>query len=206
MHLNRKKAPITWPIPKKGTKYIAAGMGEKSIPLYIIIRDVMKMAETRKEVKKILNEKIVRVNGKIVRNEKYPLSLYDILSLKDKNYRIILKNKKFGIEETKETNKKVVKVIGKKILKGKKIQINLSDGRNYLVKEKIDIGDSVVIDLINRKIIEVLKFEKGKKVLVIKGKHIGKIGIIEEIEDKNCKIKVDGEKINIKKDYLMIIK
>ena len=47
---------------------------------------------------------------------------------------MVLKNEKLNIEEIKESeaNTKVAKIIEKKMLKGKRIQINLSDGRNFL--------------------------------------------------------------------------
>jgi len=53
------------------------------------------------------------------------------------------KNKKLQLLkiEPEESNKKICKVIGKKVLKNKKVQLNLFDGRNILVKEdKFSVG------------------------------------------------------------------
>ena len=90
--------------------------------------------------------------------------------------------------------------MGKKILGKDKIQLNLSDGRNILTKEKADVGDSVVFNFKQNKIEKIIKMEKGKKGFVVKGKHIGVKGKIEDIIERGGKkiaeIK-DDKKINV---------
>jgi len=210
MHLKRSRIPRTWPLPRKGTKYLIrpAYNLKNGIPLLIVLRDILKVVKTRKEVKRILNLKKVKVNGKIVRDESLPLSLFDNLSLENQNFKIVLKNKKFGVEESKETGEKIIKVIGKKMLKKGVLQINLSDGRNYLTREKVNIGDSVLADLKENKIKKILEFKKGCKILFISGKHISKIGIVEEIDEekKRIIIKFENEKINSRLEDLIVIK
>jgi len=209
MHLKRNSMPRTWPLKRKGTKYVAipsSGLS-KSIPLVVVLRDILDLAKTRREAKKLINQKKVKVNLKIVRDENFPLSLFDILSLENKNLKLILENKKFNIIEVKgkETEEKIVKVIGKKVLKGNKIQVNLSDGRNYLTKEKIKTGDSVVLNFKENKISEILPFKDNSKVVFIAGKHLGETGTIDKI-DKMVIVKIGNEKINSKSENLMIIK
>ncbi len=213
MHLKRSKKPKTWPLAKKGTKYLVRPSHslKKAIPLLIVLKDIIKIAKNKKEVKKILNFGKIKVNGKTVREEKYPLILFDNLSLDNKNFKLVLKNKKFDIVEIKEedANKKISKIVGKKILKREKIQINLADGRNYLIgKEKVKVGDSVVIDLKQNKIMEILPFKEKCRILFIAGKHIGEEGIIEEIDEKSkiITLKVGEEKLNSRLRSLMVIK
>ncbi len=213
MHLKRSKKPKTWPLAKKGTKYLVRPSHslKKAIPLLIVLKDIIKIAKNKKEVKKILNFGKIKVNGKTVREEKYPLILFDNLSLDNKNFKLVLKNKKFDIVEIKEedANKKISKIVGKKILKRGKIQINLADGRNYLIgKEKVKVGDSVVIDLKQNKIMEILPFKEKCRILFIAGKHIGEEGIIEEIDEKSkiITLKVGEEKLNSRLRSLMVIK
>ena len=86
-----------------------------------------------------------------------------------------------------------------------RVQINLSDGKNYLSNEKIKVGDSVVVNLKEKRIIGVLPFKEKCKVLFVSGKHIGEVGIVEKI-DRVVEVKVEDKKINSKKENLMVIK
>jgi len=212
MHLKRNKIPKTWPLPRKGKKYIVRpshGL-KNSIPLLIVLRDILRLVKTRKEAKKLLSLGKIRINGKMIRDERFPLTLFDNLSLKDKNFKLIYKNKKFDVIEIsgKEAEEKIAKIIGKKILKGNKIQVNLNDGKNYLLNEKVKVGDSAIINLKENKISEVLPFKKGCKIMFIAGKHVGEVGEVEAIDEKKkiIVLKVGNEKINSKIDNLMVIK
>ncbi len=212
MYLKRSKIPKTWPLPRKGKKYIVRPLHNlrNSIPLLIILRDVLKLVGTRKEVKKILSSGKIKVNGKVVRDERFPLTLFDNLNLDNKNFKLVYKNKKFDIVKIKdkEAEEKIAKVIGKKILKGNRMQVNLSDGRNYILKEKVKVGDSIIIDLKENKISKILPFKEGCKIMFISGKHVGEVGEVEAIDEKRKIIilKVGDEKINSKIDNLMVIK
>jgi len=205
MHLKRKALPKIWPVSKKGTKYLVVA-AERGLPVLIAIRDMLKFAEDKKEVKKILNAKLVLVNNKIVNDIRFALKLFDVLKLKDKYYRLTIKNRKYDFKEIKEkeAKEKIVKIIGKKVCKGKKIQINLDDGRNYFTKEKFKLGDSVLIDF-KEGIKKFIPLKEKSKVFIKKGKHIGKEGIIEKISEKLAEIKIDAEKINVNLDSLIAI-
>jgi len=205
MHLKRKDIPKTWPVPKKGTKYLVSP-AEKGLPILLAVRNMIKFAENKKEVKKILNAKLILVNNKIVRNIKFALKLFDVLRLKDEYYRLTIKNKKYSFEEIKEKEgkEKIVKIIGKKICKGKKVQINLDDGRNFFTKEKFKIGDSVLVDF-KEGIKKFISLKEKSKVFVKKGKYIGKIGMIEKLSNKLAEIKIDDERINVNLDSLIAI-
>ena len=72
------------------------------------------------------------------------------------------------------------KVIGKKLLPNKKQQINLTNGKNLLTSEKVNVGDFVLIGDEN-KIVKVIALKKDVEVIAIKGKHIGKEGKIKDI-------------------------
>lgn len=209
MHQKRNKTPKIWPIPRKGTKYVvrAVHAQKKGIPLLIVLRNILKIAKDRKEAKMLLNLGKIKVNGKIIREEKFPLLLFDILNLAEKNFKLILKNKKFAVLEIKDKKlEKIVKVVGKKLVGKGKMQINLADGRNYLFDKKVRVGDSVVVDLEANKIVEVLPFEKGRKIMFIAGKHLGEEGEVESIDEKTANIKVENEKINAKLNNLIVIK
>ena len=57
MHLKRQKIPKNWPIKRKGTKYLVRPNSNltKGIPILIILRDMLKVAQNRREVKRIIH-------------------------------------------------------------------------------------------------------------------------------------------------------
>ena len=188
-----------WPVPKKGTKYVAVSLHNKnnSIPLSVIIRDILKLVKSVKELKKILNEKLIKINGKIIKDIKYPVELFDIININGKNYKTNFNGKKMFFEEIKKDDgSKVLKIIGKKNLGNNKIQFNLMDGRNIISDEKANVNDSVVFDFNNKKIRKIVKMEKGNTAFVVSGKNSGMKGKIIEILNRDNKklATVDAEK------------
>jgi small subunit ribosomal protein S4e len=208
MHLKRKTIENFWSIPRKGTKYVAVPNHNQreALPLVIVMRDILKLVRNTKELKKLLHEKQVLINHKLVHETNYPISLFDILTLPlaKKNYKAMLsKNKKLILEEIseKDSNTKVFKVISKKILDGKRNQINLMHGKNILSKEKVETGNSIIFDLKENKIVKIIPMEKSRTAYVIKGKHAGETGKINEIVERGgkkiAKISSESEKINV---------
>lgn len=212
-YIKRNKASKIWPIQRKGTKYVVVPSSnrEDGIPLLILVRDVLGFVKTKKELKKILNDKNIEVNGKLVCDEKRALLLFDVLYLKSMNkyYRLeVNEKKKFCLEEIseKESVHKISKVSGKKMLKNKKLQINLQDGTNLLSDTKVKVGDSALINLKDKKIEEILPIKEKSKVLVIKGKHIGKKGEILKIDGEEILLKTETEEIKIKEEEIIVLK
>jgi len=210
-HLKRIAMPRSWPMPKTGTKYLVkARPGRKnefSLPLLIVLRDLLDIVKTKSEAKKVLFMKEVSVNGKIVGDYKFPVSIFDIISIPKmkKSYKIIVKeNGKLGIEETKDETK-LSKVIGKTILSGKKTQINLFDGNNMLSNDKIKINDSIVMSLKDKKIVKILPLKEKARVSIIGGKNIGKEGIIEKIEDNQVIVNIEKKDVNIRLNNILVI-
>lgn len=201
-HKVRNKLPANWPLPRKGNKYfaIASHSSNEGIPVRIALRDILKIANTAKEVRLMLLNKEVKINGKIRVDSKFPVKINDVVSLKNtkKNYRLVVAGKKLKFEEVsdKEANKKIVKVVGKVLLSKGKYQINLEDGTNYLSKENFKTGNSAVINFIENKIEKIIEIKENAEVKVISGKHAGKEGKILTVipEKKECLIKfVEGE-------------
>lgn len=187
-HLKRQNMPKNWPVIRKGNAFIVNPLSKKGIPLLTILRDLLKIAQTRKEVKKAIQKKHLLINNKAVKDEKIGMTLFDTLSIIPSKiyYRLELsENGKFELKQIKEeeTNTKIVKVINKKVLPGKKIQLNLSDGWNFLVEPKFKcmINDSILINFKDKKIEKCLQLKEKANAIVFVGKHSGKIGQIEKI-------------------------
>ena len=208
MHLKRHKIGKFWPVPRKGTKYLAVATHNKNdaIPLVVVVRDVLKLVKNKKELQRIINERKIQINHKEIRETNYPVCLFDVINLPDikKNYRAMLStNKKMIFEEIpeEEAKTKIFKVISKKTLSNKKMQLNLIHGKNIISNEKIKTGDSVVLNLKDNKILKIIPMKEGTNVFVIKGKHAGHQGKIQEIMDRGgksiAKIISDEGKVNV---------
>ncbi len=210
-HLKRHAVPKEWPIARKGTTFVVKNTS-KGVPILIVLRDMLKITQNRREVKKAIHMKHLMISNKLVNDEKKCLELFDILTIipSKKNYRIILSEKgKYDLEEISEKDAKIkiAKIIEKKSLKNKKIQLNLGDGRNYISDIKCEVNDSVIIDLEKKKISKHIPLKEKSPVLVIGGKHAGLKGTIEKIipELKMAEVKTKEDKFNVLIKQLMVI-
>ncbi len=215
LHLKRIVAPKTWLLLRKHNKYItrpSAGPHSFnfSIPMSFFLKEI-GFASTTKEGKKILNNKVVLVDGRRIKDIKFPVGLMDSINIKDVNgfYRIILDEKgRLKILEIKESevNTKLSRVNNKTAVKKAKIQLNLSDGKNILTDNKdIKTADTLVLELPSQKIKTVLKFEKGSLALLIGGRHMGSFGVIEDIKNNIIKIKSDKLTFNTQKHFVFVV-
>lgn len=226
-HQKRIAAPRSWRIGRKTAYWTVKPRpgphpGDRSMPLLLIIRDMLKLADSSKEAKRILNEGEVVVNGRVRKDLKFPVGIFDILSIpRIKDNYIVLLDKKGKLSLVKigqeEASKKLCRVNGKRMLKGGQIQLNLHDGRNILLEEeraeKIKTKDSLLISLPDTEILQHFAYKKGSKVMVIGGKHSAQTGEIEEIrtvqspESNVVKIKPFGEEGTFETidDYVFVV-
>jgi len=213
-HMKRHMAPKRWPIKRKGTKFVVRSNFNptRGIPLLVVLRDMLRICQNRKEVKKAIYEKKIFVNCKEAKDEKNPLLLFDTLSIipAEKYYRIILSaNGKYSLGEIneKESGQKITKIMDKKILKGKKIQLNMRDGNNFISDIKCNMEDSALIDLKNKKIIKCLPLKEKANIFVVEGKHAGSKGVIEKLklERKMAKLNIEGKEINVLIKQIMVV-
>ena len=212
-YLKRQKVPKNWPIKRKGTTYVVTPNFNitKGIPVLIILRDILQVAQNRKDVKRIIHAKQILLNNKPVKDEKNNAVLFDTLSIipTKKFYCLGLSDKgKFDVKEidAKDAGQKIAKITNKKVIKGKKIQLNLSDGTNFLSDVKCKVKDSVLINLLEKKIETVIPLKEKTKAIVFEGKHAGESGTIHELKDKTAKVKIGNKTVEILIKQLMAIK
>lgn len=214
-HLKRLTMPKSWPIKRKGIMFTTRPNPGKNfkytLPLVVVLRDLLKKGNTAREVKFIVKEKQVLIDGKRVTEIKYPVGLMDVVSFPDVNedYRILLTTKgkltANKIEKAK-AKIKVTKIVGKTMI-GKKIQLNLFDSRNIIIdKDMGKVSDSVIIEVPEQKISKVLALKKDAYVMLIAGNYMGHHGLVENIGEKNIIINLsDGSKIETSKDYAYVL-
>ncbi len=199
MHMKRLGVSKHIPVKKKESKFIvcpAAGPHAKRecIPLQIILRDILKYADTAKEAKKILAHGDVFVDGTKKGDHKYPVGLMDVVSIpKTKEYyRVIAKEGKLVLAKiTKEkAERKLVRINNKTTIKTGASQLNLHDGRNITIavkdakkpkEDKYNTGDTIIISLPDQKIEKQLEMKEGNMAMITKGKHAGVTGKVKKI-------------------------
>ncbi|MBI2448964.1 hypothetical protein HYV49_01575 [Candidatus Pacearchaeota archaeon] len=210
MHQKINIIPKTWAIKRKDRKFVVTSMHmrRQGIPLLIAMRDILCVVSDRRELGIALRDGKIKINNKIVKEDRFPLLLMYVLSFDSKHYRVLINDKgKFNFEEISEKDAKEItlKVIGKKILKKGKIQFNLSGGHNLIGNEEIKIGNSIVLDIDKNEVKKILRLEKGAHAIVIGGRHMGKFGSINHIEDKLAKIEGKNVHINVNLNNIMAI-
>jgi len=192
-HLKRLPAPRSWSIPRKTHFWIVRpspgphGIGE-SVPLGSILRDMLKVCDTAREARHILNNRGVLVDGRAVTDPKFPVGLMDVLTLSQTkaHYRMLVDTRGrmslVGIEEG-EATWKLCRVEDKTTVRGGKTQINLHDGRNLVLpKDSYKTGTTVKMNVPGQKVVEHYELSKGAPVLVTAGQHVGEIAHVLEVQ------------------------
>jgi small subunit ribosomal protein S4e len=197
--LKRKPAPRFWPIHRKELPWIVKpSPGSHSLqnclPITLVLRDILGVAQTRKEAKMILSEGKVQVDGKVRRKDDFPVGLMDIISMPEMNkyYRVMPSHKGLILNSIskQESNFKLVRVEDKTTTRNG-IQIALHDGSNMLVKVAdpknpkevtYDTFDVLKITYPEKQVALRLRTKEGNLAVITGGKNIGKYGKIVEIE------------------------
>jgi len=216
-HLKRIAAPRTWLIKRKQATFITrsnpgAHTQELSMSLSSVLTMLAKVVKTSKEVKYILTEKQVLVDGKVRRESKHPVGLMDVISLPKigEFYRMLMDKKGrlciVKISE-KESKMKLSRIQSKTIMQGNKIQLNMEDGRSLVVdKDTYKTGDVLELELPSQKIKSHLTFDKKMSVLLLGGKRAGATGVIDEINENTIMYSAaSGEKYETLRKYAFIV-
>jgi small subunit ribosomal protein S4e len=218
--LKRKPAPRFWPIHRKEAVWIVRPSSgphslEKCLPLSVVLRDILEVAETRKEAKKAITQGKVYVDGRVRRKDDFPVGLMDVISMPDLNqyYRVLPSHKGLFLNpiSKEEASFKLMRVEDTTIVKNGKSQVALHDGTNILAKAENPEASSGVdyetfatlkVGLPEKQVLDQIKTKQGNIAIITGGKNIGKQGKIVEIEKtvakkrRNALIVVEDEKGN----------
>lgn len=191
-HLKRIAIPKEIPLEgKKHNTWLVRGLPgahpfSMSMPLAVLLRDVLKIAKTLKEAETILSQRLVLVDGKPRTEPKFPVGFMDIIDIPQagKTYRIIVNSHGYLLPReisNKQKNVKLARVEKKFVVPGSKIAITLHDGKTLQVDKQLKIGDTVQVTLPKPSIQGVLPLKPGARCLVREGKHAGTLATLEEI-------------------------
>ena len=201
--LKRKPAPRFWPIHRKEDPWVVKPSSgphslQNCLSVTLVLRDILGVAETRREAQIELHQGKVLVDGKI-RKDDFPVGLMDVISIADANkyYRILPSHKGLFLSpiSKEETGFKLCRVEDKTTVPGG-VQLNLHDGSNLLVKvadpknpqeDIYNTFDVLKLNLLSKEIAGCVQLKEGNFVVITGGKNIGVKGKIVEIEKAEAK-------------------
>jgi len=154
------------------------------LPLIVLIRNRLKYALTSKEVKMILMQRFVKVDGKVRTDYGFPAGFMDVVSIEktNENFRLLYDTKGRFIAQ------RVIPAEAKfKLLKVRKVStgakgipfVTTHDGRTIRYPDPlIKVNDTIKFDLDTSKIVDFVKFDIGNLVMITGGHNLGRVGVI----------------------------
>ncbi len=160
-----------------------------TVSIGYILRDILHLADNKKEINYILKNREVVVDKKTILSKNYSVGFYDIIEIPkiDKYYKVTFKkNGEISLIEMNkdDTGYKLCKIISKKIVKKGEIQLKTNDGRTILTTNNAyKTKATIKYNLEDNTIKEYIPLEPKKEVFVVGGRHIGTKATILEIKE-----------------------
>eukprot|EP00931_Biecheleriopsis_adriatica_P001130 TRINITY_DN10135_c0_g1_i2.p2 TRINITY_DN10135_c0_g1~~TRINITY_DN10135_c0_g1_i2.p2 ORF type:complete len:213 (-),score=62.53 TRINITY_DN10135_c0_g1_i2:47-685(-) len=153
-----------------------------------MLRERLKYALTYREVKMIVMQRLIKVDGKVRSDMFFPAGFMDVVQIEKtkENFRLLYNTKgRFALHKVAkdEASYKLCRV--KKVMRGPKgVPYAVThDGRTIRYPDPdIKANDTVRLDLATGKILDHVKFEPGNTVMLSGGNNIGRVGVITHRE------------------------
>ncbi|GAB1605649.1 40S ribosomal protein S4-like [Argonauta hians] len=188
-HIKRLAAPKHWMLAKLGGVFAprpSTGPHKvrECLPLIIFLRNRLKYALTSDEVKKIVKQRLIKVDGQVRTDPTFPAGFMDVITIDktDEHFRLIYDAKgRFIVHRIKGEEAKY------KLCRVRKVQTGIKgipfltthDGRTIRYPDPlIKVSDSVLLDIATGKIKEMIKFDSGNLCMITGGHNIGRVGVI----------------------------
>ncbi|XP_065175352.1 small ribosomal subunit protein eS4-like [Sycon ciliatum] len=192
-HLKRANAPKHWMLDKLSGSFApkpSAGPHKmrECLPLIIFLRNRLKYALTGDEVKKIVKQRLIKVDGKVRTDVTFPAGFMDVVTIEKtgEHFRLIFDVKgRFTVHRItkEEACFKLCRV--RRVAVGNRSvpYIVTHDGRTIRYPDPtIKSHDTIKLDITNGKITEIVPFDTGCLVMVIGGRNLGRVGVVTHRE------------------------
>ncbi len=191
--LKRQMAPLFWGIGRKEKCFVVTvrpGPHSRhySIPSAVFLRDTLGIVSSLREAKTAIYGGGVSVDGVKRKSLHHGIGLMDVVQLKNmpEAYRMVPSDgtllKPIVINES-EKNRKLCRVISKTVTRGQKMQIGLHDGRSIISDIAVNVGDTLLLQVPDQKVLDVIPLAAGCQAIVIGGANAGQTGTVQEIKD-----------------------
>jgi len=193
-HLKRLAAPRSWVIQRKAKKFIEKPSPgphslETSITLGNLLTEVLKYCKTTREVRLVLRDGLVRVDGVTRRTSDFPIGLMDVIEFPTfgEAYRMLVGRWqrfipiKIGADEK---GFKLCRIQGKSVVKGGLLLYSLHDGRIYLAPKdggSLGTGWSLKIGLPKGELLGHIPLGEGVAAGAVAGRNCGRWGTVERL-------------------------
>ena len=216
-HLKKLNVPKTWAIKRKENTFISRPLscGQKMqycLPLNVVLRDMLKIGKTTKEIKHLLNSNDILINGRKILNTKFALGIMDVLEIKQLNeaHRLLINKKgKLALIKISDKEKHLLplKLKNKTKIKGGKLQINFTNGLNLLVeKDEFKVQGVIIYDFVTKKVLDNITLSKGNTVYLTGGKYVGSVVKIEGTNENTLIFKdASGEVFKTSLKYAFLV-
>lgn len=215
--------PVSWPVKRKNITFVGkpnpgSMKREYVVSVTVLLRDVLGYAQTAKDVKYIVNNGQIVVNGREVKDAKFACGIFDVFEIKKTNEKYVIlfsaEEKNLKLVPTKD-DLIYLKVAGKTITPGKKFQMNFSNGYNLLVDEKtfksVSVQDTVVYDFANKKVVSTIALKEGVFAYIFDGNFKGHFAQIKSFVSYKgltrdvAQITLDNAEHSTAKDYCFVV-
>ncbi|WBW71260.1 40S ribosomal protein S4 [Schizosaccharomyces osmophilus] len=188
-HLKRVAAPHHWLLDKLSGTYApkpSAGphKARECLPLIVFLRNRLKYALNGREVRAILMQRLIKVDGKVRTDNTFPTGFMDVISIEKtgEHFRLVYDIKgRFTVHRITAEEAKY------KLCKVKRVQLGAKgipfivthDGRTIRYPDPlIKVNDTVKLNLETNKIEGFIKFDTSAQVMVTGGRNMGRVGTI----------------------------
>ena len=220
--LKRTMSPSFWQIERKNKRFVTkpssgSHPSKQSIPLTVLLRDILKLTKTYSETKIIIREGQVKVDSRIRKDPNYPVGLMDVVEIikTDSIYRLVPSKKFLSpiVIPDNEKDVKLCKVVNKSSVDKETFQYSVHDGRtmNIASSTNVPVGSTFKISLPSQKVEKIIEIKVNNLVVLTGGQNKGLIGTIKDIKESSFSrprmidIDADNRTIEVKSDLVMAI-
>jgi len=192
-HLKRVFAPHHWMLGKLDGVYApkpspGPHKQRECLPLIVLLRNRLKYALNGAEVRKILMQRIVKVDSKARTDVNFPCGFMDVITIEKsgENFRLVWDVKgRYVIHRItdEEAKYKLCKVKSAQLGAKGIPYVTTSDSRTIRFPDPlIKVNDTVKVDTASNKIVGFHKMEIGNVCMITGGHNIGRVGVIQHRE------------------------
>merc|ERR1711887_422032 len=156
----------------------------ESLPIALFLRNRLKYVLTMKEVETICKQRLIKIDGKLRTDPKFPTGFMDVIQIEKtgENFRIIYDVKgRFIVHRITAAEAKYKLCRVREVKTGPKNVpfLYTSDGRTIRFPDPaVRVHDSVQVDIATGKIQDTIRFDTGNLCMITGGANSGRVGTI----------------------------